>query len=352
MTGVLQPGAVAVLAAAVAVAAASARTGAADGPSPIDPQLGRVLAGELRFSPADLEALTRGRVVKHGLPTRDPREIAVVGAVRVGAGRAAFLDRFRDIAVFKRGPSVPEVGRFGNPPSAADLATFTLDDRDADALKKCRPGRCDLQLPNDVIAEFQRLDWSSAGARERATDLMKRVLLEHATEYLAHGSGRLSRYDDDGASFLPSVEFADLLKRSPYIGALVPALPDYIERFPALALPGAEDFLYWSVERFGLSPFISVTHVTIASAASGASVITSKDVYSSRYFNTSLGLTIASDVPERVDAFYLIYVNRARAPALGGFFSGLRHSIVEHRVRDGLEQNLAAVKTRLEHGAQ
>ena len=350
MSGMLQPGALAALAALAAFAVVSVRADAG-GPSAIDPQLRRVLAEELRFSPGDLAALARGRVAKHNLPTHDSHEVAVVGAVRVQASRAAFLDRFRDIATFKRGPSVPEVGRFSSPPALADLATFSLDEKDVDALRKCRPGACDLQLPNEVIARFQGIDWSRPDARRDATDLMKRVLVEHATSYLEHGAGELSRYDDDGKAFRPAEEFAELVKSSPYIGALVPALPDYIERFPSMPLPGAENFLYWSVERFGFSPFISLTHVTIAHAPPGANVITSKDVYSSRYFDTSLGLTIASDAPERPGTFYLIYVNRSRAPALGGFFSGLRHSIVERRVRDGMEQNLIAVKTRLERGA-
>ncbi len=95
------------------------------------------------------------------------------------------------------------------------------------------------------------------------------MLLEHVRSYLERGSGRLSRYDDDRQPFHPAEDFAKLLKSSPYIAALVPALPDYIERFPSMSLPGADDFLYWSTERFGLSPFFGVTHVTIARAASG-----------------------------------------------------------------------------------
>src|SRR5580704_1376802 len=94
---------------------------------------------------------------------------------------------------------------------------------------------------------------------------------------------------------------------------------------------------FWSKERFGIAPFITVTHMTIAHSTSGAIVITSKDVYSSRYFDSSLGLTIASPAE---GGFYLIYSNRSRASALKGAFSGLRKSMVERRVRGSLEQSL------------
>ncbi|MCP6769513.1 hypothetical protein NL529_32170, partial [Klebsiella pneumoniae] len=82
--------------------------------------------------------------------------------------------------------------------------------------------------------------------------------------------------------------------------------------------------LYWSKEKFGIAPFITVTHVTIAHAPSGALVITSKDVYSSRYFDSSLGLTIASDEP---GGMLLVYVNRSRASALKGPLGALKRAM-------------------------
>ena len=75
-------------------------------------------------------------------------------------------------------------------------------------------------------------------------------------------------------------------------------LDEHIREFPDRPIAGAEDFLYWSKEKFGLTPFITVTHVTIARDAEGDYVMTSKDVYSSRYFDASLTVAIASDAVE------------------------------------------------------
>ena len=114
-------------------------------------------------------------------------------------------------------------------------------------------------------------------------------------------------------------------------------------------MAGAEDFLYWSKEKFGLTPFVSVTHVTIAPPAPAYTVIASKDVYSSRYFNASLALVVASDSVSDPRSFYLFYANRSRASALRGTFARLRRSVVERRVKGSLEENLRAVKMRLEN---
>jgi hypothetical protein len=93
---------------------------------------------------------------------------------------------------------------------------------------------------------------------------------------------------------------------------------------------------------------VTVTHVVITQPVPGIFVIASRDVYSSRYIDASLSLTIASDAAASLDSFYLVYVNRSRADALKGAFSGLRRSIVERRARAALEENLKLTKARLE----
>ena len=71
-------------------------------------------------------------------------------------------------------------------------------------------------------------------------------------------------------------------------------------------------------------------------------------MYSSRYIDASLALTIVSDAVDDGGAFYLVYVNRSRVSALKGAFSKLRRAIVEHRAKDSLEENLGAIRDRFE----
>ncbi len=335
--------------AAVAVVMAGAalpQTAASD----ISADIRMVLVRDLRFSTAELADLQRGKVVKHGIATSAPGEIAAVGAVRVNASKAAFLDRVRDIVRFKRGPDILQIGRFGNPPSLDDIVAPTVDKDDFD-VRACRVGDCSVRLPADAIRRFrQEIDPKTPDAQERGAALFKQLLVDDVTVYLSGGAGRMPQYDDGPRPIRPIDEFEGILRNAPSIGALVPGLPDHLRDFPATHLSDAEDFLYWSKEKFGAAPFITVTHVTIVCASAETCVMTTKDVYSSRYLDASLGLTIASDAVATSNAFYLLYGNRFRANALKGGWSALRRSVVERRARGRLEESLKTIKNQLEAG--
>jgi hypothetical protein len=331
--------------------AAIAAVAFAQAPVPgIAPDVRDVLTRQLRFSNADLADLQRGRIVKHGIDTSAPGEIAVVGAVRVNAPKVLFLDRVRDIVRFKRDPNVLQIGRFSATPSLEDLSALTVDHDDFD-VRECRVGDCSVRLSADLIRRLQHeIDTRAADAQTRGAAWFKQVLLDDVAAYLSGGSGRILQYDDGPRPIRPVDEFDGILKNAPSIGALIPDLPDHLKNYPSNHLTDPEDFLYWSKEKFGASPFITVTHVTIVCASAETCVMTTKDVYSSRYLDASLGLTIATDVAGAPDAFYLVYGNRFRANALKGGWSALRRSIVERRARGGLEESLRAIKSLMERG--
>jgi hypothetical protein len=193
------------------------------------------------------------------------------------------------------------------------------------------------------------IDLKSADVRERTEAWFKRMLIEQVKAYTSGTPGRFDEYDDMETPVRPLDAFDGLLRAaSPAIAALVPDLPAHIARFPIERLADAEDFLYWSKEKFASEPFITVTHVTLVCPSAATCVMITKDVYSSRYFDASLALSIATDVPADPRAFYLVYANRSRASALRGTFAGFRRSIVERRARGGLEESLKTIKTRLE----
>jgi hypothetical protein len=337
------------LALVVAVGALALVMAAGPGPD-IEPGVLDVLSHGLKFSTADLAELERGKIVKHTLETAAPGEIAVVGAERVNALEETFVERVRDVVQFKTGPDMLQIGRFSNPPVLEDLAPLTVDKNDVD-LRGCRVGDCDVRLPADVIARFQsEVDWRARDADARAAALFKEVLFDNVRAYASgSGPGRITEYDDGRLPIRPVDDFAALVRNSPYIGALMPALPDHLLLFPSPpVVAGAQDLLYWSKEKFGLTPFITVTHWTIVPATSRTYVITSRDVYSSRYFDASLALTIATGAVGPRRGFYLIYANRSRASALKGMLSRVRRSIVERRAKNSLEENLKTMKEKLE----
>jgi len=337
----------AVAAAAASIAASVARA-APPSPSEIDPVVRGALARHLKFSASDLSDLQRGRVVKHGLDAKAPGEVAVAGAARVAASKAAFLAAARDIVRFKSGPAVLQIGRFGSPPAIDDLAALTVDKEDFDPTT-CRVGDCDVRLPADTIRRLPlEIDPTGPTVRAQAAAWFKRTLLADVLAYVSGGPGRFTQYDDGDRPINPIVEFAGVLKATPAIDALVPGLSDHLARFPAARIADAEDFLYWSKETFGSAPFISVTHVTMVCPSARTCVMTTKDVYSSRYIDASLALAIVTDAAASGDVFDVVYANRSRVNALKGMLSGLRKALVERRIRGTMEQSLNAIKSRLE----
>jgi hypothetical protein len=316
--------------------------------SDLQPDLRTLLTGDLKFSSEDLADLEHGKVVKHSLPASAPGEVAAVGGVRVRASKDRFAAAYRDIVGFKKSASVLEIGRFSNPPQLSDLDALTITHEDFD-LRECRVGDCDIRLPADVIRRIAAdADWQHPGADARAATLFKQALLDNVRSYVSGGPGRITEYDDDKAPIRPVEDFHGVLKSSPYVDQALPGLSGHLASYPAEPMAGAEDFLYWSKEKFGIAPFISVTHVTLVTANPKQYVATTRDVYSSRYFDASLALVLASDSVGDPRSFYLFYANRSRASALRGSFARIRRSIVERRVKGSLEDNLRAVKNRLE----
>jgi hypothetical protein len=315
----------------------------------VDPTVRAVLVRYLKFSANELSDLQHDRTVNHDLDARSPGEFGVAGATRIHASKAAFLAAARDIVRFKRDPGVLEIGRFSDPPALQDLAALTVDRDDFDAAS-CRLRDCGIRLPADIIQRVQReIDLGSPNVQDQTAAWFKTAMLADVTAYATGAPGRFEQYDDGGSPIRPLDDFAGVLDHTPAIGSLVPGLPNHLARFPRDRIAGAEDFLYWSKEKFGVAPFISVTHVTIVCPAARMCVMTTKDVYSSRYIDASLALVIVSDAGDNGDAVDVVYTNRARVNALKGGLSGLRRSIVERRARNAIDDSLKTIKIRLEN---
>ncbi|MBW8866102.1 MAG: hypothetical protein JF610_02035 [Acidobacteria bacterium] len=316
-------------------------------PLDFDRALRDVLTRSLQFTATELAELQRGHAVKHSLEARSPGEFGVAGAIKVSAGKGAFLDAARDIVRFKTGPEILQIGRFSAAPVIEDLAALSVDKADFDP-SQCRVGDCNIRLPADVIQRITKeIDLTGRTAQEEAAAWLKQVLLADVQAYVSGGPGRFAEYSDDDRPIRPIDDFAGVLAATPAVGLLVAGLPEHLARFPSAPLPEAEDFLYWSKESFGPAPFISVTHVTIVCPTPRTCVMATKDVYSTRYIDASLAVAVVTDSAAG-DAIYVVYANRSRVNALRGMLSALRKSVVERRARGTLEQSLVRIKTRLE----
>jgi hypothetical protein len=221
------------------------------------------LKNRIGLSTKDLAEVRRGEVIAKILRS-EPQKVAIFGVVRVNASEDFFLERFRDIESYKKCTSVPQVKKFSTPPRIEDIQQLTVDREDFVGLKNCKVGSCDVKLPAHAIAQLQtETDGNAADASEQVNELARASLLEYANRYLEGGNKALTEYSDKKTPLRLADEFEAILKASPYLYDYEPELSAYLRDYAAKRMDGSEDFIFWSKEKFGLKPVISLTHVSI-----------------------------------------------------------------------------------------
>jgi len=293
----------------------------------------------IQFSDEERHRLDQREVVLRILPANG-HELAVLAAGSLEVGADALVASVRDMPGLKRGAYVPQIGVFSSPPRLDDLRELTLDPGDLKAIKDCRPERpddCDLKLDAAEITRLQTAARSDrARSDERVGEEFRKILVERAERYL--GRGEL-----DGQA-----EFATLLQHSPYVQRQLPQLAAYLEHYPTAGLAGAESFVYWSKETYAWRPMITMTHVTILHRSgddgSPEVIVTSRDLYATRYTSGSLILTLLFRNPETPSQRYLVYINRTWVDGV----RALWRPFVEYRVRGQAKKLFAGARERIE----
>ena len=298
------------------------------------------------FSPADLARLDRGDPIARVLDT-DRRDLAIVGAVRIKASQARLFERYRDISNLKNTNTVLEAGRFGTPPTPADLRGLDFESYDLETIRVCKPGDCGVRLSTANMERFARdVNWTAPGWRDQAADLWRRLLAGDAAAYMANGT--LGDYRNKATPLDVAEEFNAIFESSKYFEAVSPEFLAYLKRFPSISLQGVENILYWSKDDIN-RPVTRVTHLALYPAPSGArrpGLIATKQIYAAHYFDAGLGLTCAFD--DGASGFYMLSVNRVRTRSLTSFTRSIVRAMVQRRSRDAMEGILRSTKAELE----
>jgi hypothetical protein len=304
----------------------------------------RALLKGFAFSAHDLQKIDRGEFIGHTMPaTGSAVALSVAGIIRVPG--SYYLERFRAIESFKKSPEILQIGRFGTPPSEADLASLTLEGDDIDDLKGCRPGDCGLKLDAQGIARLARRD----ARADQSSAAMRQHLAEYVQRYLEAGNSSLMEYHDDPVPRRLAGELRTILERSEYLQREWPALYRAVGDFSGSLPDGLDGFVYWSKEKVGPRAVISVTHAVISPPRDGAAAIATKQLYGSHYSYGSLGVTMLLDkgTPEAPRTL-VVYVNRSRLDIFGGLLGGIKRPLVRSRAREGAERTLRQLRDRLE----
>jgi hypothetical protein len=311
------------------------------------------LAAELHVTPAELKRLDQGTVITRFLDTPDRREVAVQGIVRIDIDAGTYIERLTDIVSFKRHEAVLEIGVFGKAPGASDMADLTLERGDLKDLRGCRVGDCDWKLPAETIRRLQQqVPWGGAEAERRAQEVIREDLAAYVARYQRDGGRALMRYDSGRTPVMVAEEFRALLDSDAGLLDRFPALVQHVRGYPDGRRTGIRDVIYWSREKAGPSPVLSITHMAFAPGEAGSPashVVMSRQIYGSKYFDASMGLTLVlPDTARGGPASFVVYVNRSRLDVFGGLFGGIVRRTVRSRVRSGMADSLARVKVAME----
>ena len=315
-----------------------------------------LLKKQIKLSDIEMAGLAQGRVLARILKSAEKREVSGLGMIRVNISEDEFLIRYRDITSFKQGPEVLQIGKFGNPAKIQDFQGLTLDPGEVEDLKNCKTGSCDLKLSSDMIEKLRSSAASTSDSKEKTNQVLRQSLVDYVNDYQQRGQPALLTYNDDKHPFSVAEDFKSLLADAALVQEYAPEFTRYLFSYPKEELPGSETFFYWSKEKFGLKPVISVTQVFIyrREVANRKEVlIATKQLFADHYFDSSLGIAIMTEEPadSRLPGNYLVYVNYSRADAIKGFLTGLRRSIVESKSLSTLKNSLKITKERLEKPA-
>jgi len=299
----------------------------------------------IQLTDAQLAAVEKGEVVTKLLPTTDKPEIAAFGVVKTAGTPDLLLAQARDVKKFRQVPQIPEMGYFSTPARIEDLKGLTHPPDDIAALKKCKPGSCDVKIGTKGMEMVSKIDWSAADAEKQAVAIFNQGIVEYVTAYQQGGTAAMGNVLDKKQEKSRAEEYRTLLAHSPYLPEYVKEFNDYLEAWPKGKLAGAEDVLCWAKDTFGLKPVVSAYHATFYKSPRGA-LISTKLLGATHFFNASLEILAAVPTPDG-KGLYLLNLYRTRLDPPTGMLAGVLMGKVRDGIQTGVTENLKRARERL-----
>jgi hypothetical protein len=309
---------------------------------------------DLGLTTQQIAAIEAGRPVAKVLPWGGPSEVYVFGAVHVEGSPDTYLEAARDVARVSGTPGYQGIGEIREDATVADLGALAFDPDDVKALKNCREGSCEVQLPASGIQRFRdSVDWSRPDAADQANALARAAVLQLVQEYRGGGNEALGEYRDKQHPARVADQFQTMIERASALPDVLPELRRYLLEYPNVSLAGADIFFFWEKVSFGLKPTVRVNHAVIyRGTAQGRDfgVVAIKQLYATHYFHTALDMSVCVDDGATVapHGFYLLTLKGSEQEGLTGVKGSILRKAVIDKTRSSLESALAAIKRSVE----
>ena len=300
-----------------------------------------------------IAAIRNGKAIAKVVESRTPDEVFVFGSVYVRSTPEKYLKLASDMDELRKLPSYLAIRKFNDPPQLSDLDGFTLEADDIKQLKKCEPGKCDVQLPTEAMDAFkQSVNWSAPDTANQANQLAQKMALEAIQRYIQGGNAALGIYMDKHHPAVVGETFASLLSRSKALPVYLPELERYLLEYPDAQSENIQSEFYWEKVNFGLKPTLRIVQAIVyrdSGATGPAYAVAVKQLYASHYFETALDLTVCvRDQENPGSGFYLITLKGSQQAGLTGLKGGIVRKVAVDKTRSSLERALGAIKQKLE----
>jgi hypothetical protein len=312
------------------------------------------------LSPDQIAAIHRGEAVAKTLTSRTPAEIFVLGVIYVNAPPESYVKFADDFDRLRKIPEYLAIEPFSNPPQLSDLKGFALDGDDIKALKNCKSGDCQIQLPASTMEELHKsINWSVPDADDQVNQFLQKMALQRLLNYQKNGNRILGLvYNDKREQTNVADQFKYMLSHSSALAKGLPDFYDYLLAYPDAKPANVENSFYWDKVKFGLKPTLRIVHVVTLHGTGPeqpAYVVAEKQLYSSHYFETALDLTFcirgtedSQENDSQKNGFYLIKVEASEQAGLTGMKGSIVRRVAVGKTVSSLQSSLTAIKGALE----
>lgn len=318
------------------------------------PELKIYLRDKAKFSDKEIASIDRGAAIAKLLPTKTPAEVFVVGIVHIQSTPEEYVRLVFNLDRLRKLPGYLDVQEIHQKPELSDFQGFTLEPEDIQALKTCRPGKCDVQLPAEVMEDLKRgIDWSQADVAAQINLRLQHKVLAALKNYQTHGKSVLSTYHDKDEPFHIRQQFEDWLERSVGLSGYLPKLSEYLLEYPQVQPPHGESMFYWEKVNFGMKPTIRLNHAITYQAIHPETddrIVVVKQLYASHYFQLALDLSacVPKDPLDLHAGFYLVTLKGSIQQGFTGLKGAFLRQIATSKTRSAQEKGLIGIKAELE----
>ncbi len=319
-----------------------------------NPDLETFFQQNIGLTPDQIASIRSGQAIAKALPPRTPEEVFLFGAIYIHALPESYVQFSHDFDRIRKLPNYLALGVFSNPPLLSDLKGFSFDSDEIQALKNCKPGDCQIQLPASSIEDFHRsIDWSAADLNEQVNRHLQKAALQRLLAYQREGNQALGLYNDKRDPTVVPQQFAYMLTYAKALPAQLPAFYTFLLSYPNGKPANVEDTFRWERVKFGLKPTLRVVQVVTMRgnpADPVAYAIGEKQLYSSHYFETALDLSFCvrgSDDPKQPGFYLIMAMGSEQAGLTGAKGSVIRKAAVGRSVSH-LQKALTAIRNTLE----